>query len=261
MPDRADESDLAIFGSLRQRRLPDGLFIGDGLKIVRRILESALCVERVLLTQKWYDLLGELLGRRPEPELRVRVATQEQVDAIVGFKLHQGVMALARIPPPPPLDDVLASKAAPVLAALDGLSNAENVGAIVRSCAAFGIDGILVGPATCSPWMRRAVRASMGGVLRVAIWETGDLAGTLRRHPSLKSYAAHIHGEHQAISQVDFTGPTCVVLGGEARGVSAPVLAACRATVYIPMSDDWECLNVGAAAAVLLYEATRSRGR
>ncbi len=267
-PVEADESDYEAFVSLRQRRVPEGRFIGDGIRVVRRILESDVAMERMLMTREWREKLAALIEQRSEPALRVRVAPKERLSEVVGFDLHQGVMAMARIPEPAPVDAVRRGKRSPLFVALDGLSNAENVGAVVRSCAAFGADGIFVGPHTTSPWMRRAVRASLGGVLRMPVWEVPDLAATLRDLagafpqglPSVVSYAAHIHGERIDIAAADVSGPVCLVLGGEAKGVSDPVIAACRATVYIPMSGDWDCLNVTAATAVLLYAAARGRG-
>jgi len=223
------------------------------------MLASALTIERILLTRTWHETFAAEIARRPEKDLRVRVASEGKLKAIVGFDLHQGVMAMAVKPPKVKLTEVLASKKAPLLLALDGLADAENVGAVVRTCAAFGVDAVIVGPGTCSPWLRRAVRTSLGGVLRVPVIETDDLAGLLKSVPQVASYAAHIHGEHQLITRVDYSGPTCIVVGGEASGVTSAVVAACRSTIFIPMAGGWDCLNVGAAAAVLLYECARSR--
>jgi tRNA G18 (ribose-2'-O)-methylase SpoU len=255
----ADESDFEAFSSLRRMGVPDGSFIGDGFKVVRRMLESPLVIERMLLTGEWYASLEASILARPEADLRVRVASSGRLQEIVGFDLHQGVMAMARRPAPAKLDALLAAKPAALLLALDRLADAENVGAIIRTCAALGADGVIVGPGTCSPWIRRAVRTSMGAVLSMPIVESSDLARTAAETRSVAWYAAHIHGEHRRITEVDLRGASCLVLGGEAHGVSAPVLAACRATVYIPMAGAWDCLNVAAAAAVLLYEAARQR--
>lgn len=240
----ATDEDLDLFGSLRGNRCPEGHFLGDGAKVVRRMIAHADVV-KLLCTPEWVEKLDIPGG------VEILTASRERLDAIVGFRLHQGVMAMARIPDPGPVRGSL-------LVALDGLANAENVGAVMRTCAAFGVQGVIVGPGSASPWLRRAVRVSLGAPLRVAVHFAADLASALR---PLNAWAAHIHGERRDFREVDFTKPCCIVLGGEAGGVSDAALAACRGTVYIPMSGEWDCLNVAASAAVLLAEVSRQRAR
>ena len=262
----ADGSHEALvpFRTLRRRdgNVPEGCFIGDGRKVVRRMLESDVRIRTVVLTDKWLEFFKPALARRTEPDLHVLVVGREVVDGIIGYKVHQGVMALAEIPPAPRLEDLQAGPK-PLIVALDGVADAENVGAIVRTCAAFGVTGLVVGGRTCSPWVRRAVRVSLGGVLRVPIHEAADLPAALRALASngVASYAAHIHGERRSSWETDLAAPSCIVLGGEAEGVSPGVLAACRHVVYIPMAPGWDCLNVTASASALLYEAARARAR
>ena len=255
---------LVPFQTLRRSdgQIPPGCFIGDGRKVVRRMLESRVRIRTVVLTERWLEHFEILLAKRSDPDLRVLVAYREVVDGIIGYKVHQGVMALAEIPSPPEAADLTAA-ANPLLVALDGVADAENVGAIVRTCAAFGVTGLIVGPRTCSPWVRRAVRVSLGGVLSVPVHESADLPATLRSlgEKGVSCYAAHIHGESRTSWETDLAKPSCVVLGGEADGVTAPVIAACRHVIYIPMAPGWDCLNVTASAAALLHEAARVRLR
>jgi tRNA G18 (ribose-2'-O)-methylase SpoU len=260
----ADHESLTPFKTLRRSdgNVPEGCFIGDGRKVVRRMLESDARLRTLVLTEKWLEFFKPALARRTEPGLQVLVVGREVVDGIIGYKVHQGVMALAEIPAPPRLEDLTAAPN-PLIVALDGVADAENVGAIVRTCAAFGVTGLVVGPQTCSPWVRRAVRVSLGGVLRVPTLASDDLPATIRalEAKGVASYAAHIHGENKSSWETDFAKPVCLVLGGEADGVTAPVIAACRHVVYIPMAPGWDCLNVTASAAAFLYEAARARRR
>jgi tRNA G18 (ribose-2'-O)-methylase SpoU len=257
----ADHEALTPFKTLRRSdgNVPEGCFIGDGRKVVRRMLESDARLRTVVLTEKWLELFKPALARRPEKDLQVLVVDREVVDGIIGYKVHQGVMALAEIPKPPRLEDLISSN--PLIVALDGVADAENVGAIVRTCAAFGVTGLVVGPQTCLPRVRRAVRVSLGGVLRVPVLASDDLPATIKSLEArgVASYAAHIHGENRASWETDLAKPACLVLGGEADGVTGPVIAACRHIVYIPMAKGWDCLNVTASAAALLYEAARAR--
>lgn len=238
----AVDDDLDLFSSLRGRRHPEGTFIGDGDKVVRRMLRTTT-VDRILCTPEWASRL------EIPASVDVALAPLSTLISIVGFRLHQGLMALGRIPPAPPVRGSFH-------VALDGLANAENVGAVLRTCVAFGVDGVLVGPGTASPWLRRAVRVSLGAPLVVPVHFVDDLAAELATR---NSWAAHIHGERRTYTEVDYRGPACIVLGSEPLGVSEAVLKACRGVIYIPMNPDWDCLNVAASAAVLLSEAARQR--
>jgi tRNA (guanosine-2'-O-)-methyltransferase len=82
------------------------------------------------------------------------------------------------------------------------------------------------------------------------------LAATVR---GLNAYAAHIHGDRRDYRSVDYTKSACLVLGSEPNGVTDEVLRACKGVIYIPMSSEWDCLNVAASAAVLLAEVRRQR--
>src|SRR4029077_480104 len=117
----------------------------------------------------------------------------EQLKDVVGYRLHGGVMALGTVPDEKPISGTLH-------VALDGLSDAEDVGAILRTCAAFGVDGVIVGPDSASPWLRRAVRVSMGAPIVVPVHTTRDLAGTIR---GMNAWAAHIHGEKRDFLDIE----------------------------------------------------------
>ena len=236
--------DLERFASMRESGCPDGHFLGDGIKVVRRMLARNAAV-RVLITPEWLEKISLPDG------VEVRTATRPRLEEITGYRLHQGIMALGRIPATGPVQGSL-------LLALDGVVDAENVGAILRASAAFGVDGVIVGPGTASPWLRRAVRVSIAAPLHVPCHFVRDLAETLR---PLNAWAAHIHGDRQDYRAVDLTKDCCLVLGGEADGVSDAALGACRGRVMIPMAGGWDCLNVASSAAVLLSEVRRQRDR
>src|SRR5439155_6048387 len=92
-----------------------------------------------------------------------------------------------------------------LLAAAEGVSSAENMGALVRNCAAFNGQALIVGETSCSPFLRRAVRSSMGMVFELPILETGSLIqtlGDLHAH-GIRSIAAHLHGSGRTLSQAD----------------------------------------------------------
>ena len=240
-----------------------GIFVAEGEKVVRRLLESRFEVVSVLLPEKWLRDLEPLLQARPEP-IQVYVAEKALLESLTGFSMYQGLLAVGKVPPPTPLGDILARSSTPyLLAAVDGLSSAENLGALVRNCAAFGVQALLVGETCTSPYLRRAVRASMGAVFCLPIVETSSLVRTLQmlHSHSIRCIAAHPHADGRTVSQAEFTSSCCLVFGSEGYGLSTPVLAACDDAAAVPMPPGIDSLNVGSAAAVFLYEANRQRAR
>lgn len=241
-----------------------GIFVAEGSKVVLRLLETEFSIISMLLTPEWFDRCVDKIGARtPPPE--VFVGEQSILENIVGFHLHQGIMAVCRIPPSLSLDDVLRVSRRPYfLVAVDGLTNAENLGALVRNCVAFGVQGLLVGETSSSPFLRRAVRNSMGAVFALKIIEAQNLAESLRelslRH-SIRPIAAHPHAERQTLYATDFTTDCCLVFGSEGEGISDAVLDACAERTKIPMAEGVDSLNVASASAAFLAEANRQRNR
>lgn len=237
------------------------LFVAEGEKVVRRLLESDLGVVSVLVPPGWLEALHPLIERRPEA-VKVFTAEKRLLEHLTGFTMYQGLMAVGRIPAAPRLEEVLTTAAAPrLLVAVDGLTNAENLGALVRNCVAFHTHALLVAPTSSHPYLRRAVRASMGTVFHLPVVDVPDLADALLalRGAGVRCVAAHPHVEGCVLAETDFTRDVCLVFGSEGYGLSPAVLAACDACAAVPMPPTVDSLNVGAAAAVFLYEANRQR--
>ncbi len=240
-----------------------GIFVAEGEKVVRRLLASRLGVVSVLLPERWFQELKPLLQARPE-EVQVFIAEKKLLETLTGFSMYQGLLAVGRVPPPLSLEGLLARSARPILlAAVDALSSAENLGTIVRNCAALNTGGLIVGETCSSPFLRRAVRSSMGTVFELPIFETGSLLETLRdlRARGIRCIAAHPHGDDHRLSEANLRTDCCIFFGSEGYGLSPAVLAACDEAIAIPMPPAVDSLNVGSAAAVFLYEANRQRGR
>jgi tRNA G18 (ribose-2'-O)-methylase SpoU len=254
-----------------------GIFIAEGEKVTRRLLESRFIVVSVVLPEKWLEDFRPLLETRSE-DFTVYLAEKELLESITGFSLFQGVLAVGKIPQIGSLDEILAKNQKPqLLVAVDELANAENLGALMRNCAAFGVQTLLVGETCSSPYLRRSVRNSMGTVFQLPIWEVKmaneavrvrrddpakfSLAQTLcdLRARGIRCIAAHPRAGGKNLSLADFSGDCCLVFGSEGNGISRVVLDACDESVAIPMANSVDSLNVGAAAAVFLSEVNRQR--
>ncbi len=283
-----DLPELRPYATMRRpaEHETQGIFVAEGTKVVRRLLESHFAVASVVLPEKWLDEFRPLLEARPE-QITVYLAEKKFLETLVGFSMFQGVLAVGKIPPPVSLDDILSKNRKPLLlVAVDALTNAENLGALVRNCVAFGVQALLVGETSSSPFLRRAVRNSMGTIFQLPVIELGSRRdelyesltpgmrlGTRVTRPSetlehtlhnlrargVRCIAAHPHTDKKVLSQADFTKNCCLVFGSEGDGISPAVLEACDEAVAIPMPPTVDSLNVGAAAAVFLYEVNRQR--
>jgi tRNA G18 (ribose-2'-O)-methylase SpoU len=284
-----DQPELAPYRTMRRsaEHEAQGIFVAEGEKVVRRLLESRFTVVSVVFSEQHLEEFRPLLEARAE-EIIVYLADRRFLVTLTGFSLFQGVLAVGKIPPPISLEEILAKSPKPqLLVAIDSLSNAENLGALMRNCAAFGAHALIVGETSSSPFLRRAVRNSMGTIFQLPVVELKNtrglnaseselrrretppaeskptLAETLRelRARGIRCIAAHPRADGETLSQADFTGDCCLVFGSEGDGISQAVLESCDEAVAIPMSGNVDSLNVGAAAAVFLYEVQRQRNK
>ena len=259
-----DAPELALYRTLRRVEEHEraGVLVAANNKVIKRLLASRFTVVSALLTPAWLEKLEPQLRARPEA-ISVYVAEPALLETITGYKLHQGALAVAKIPPSPDFETLLNNSPRPLLlAAVEGIASAENLGAVVRSCAAFGAHFLIVGETCGSPFQRRAVSGSMGTIFEQPLVRVDKLVATLTvlRARGVRCLAAHPRSDAKKLASVDLRGDCCLVFGAEGPGLTAAVLAACDEMVEIPMPSHMNSLNVAVATGVFLYEATRQRG-
>lgn len=259
---RTDAPELAPYRNMRDQRghLDGGVFVAEGGNVVRRLIESSHGLRSVLVPPKHADEFDELLTRNGRTA-DLFVAPMEMLEALTGFHLYQGILAIGEVPKASTLDFVFGLRRPLLLAAVDNLTGAENIGAIIRNAAAFGVDALLMGETSAHPYLRRSVRCSMGTLFRMPYLVAADLARTLEhlRQGGVRVIAAHAHADQRTLNDCDLRGDTCLVFGAEGDGLRPQVLAACDEAVRIPMLGDVDSLNVASASAVFFAEARRQR--
>lgn len=255
--------ELALYRTMKRQEehYRQGVFVAEGDKVVRRLLQSPIEVISVLMPKNRLESFRSELEGRPE-NLPVYIAEKSLLETLTGFPMYQGVLAVARVPAPLNFDAQLRQLRRPcLLAAVDGVSSSENMGVIIRNCGAFGVQWLLVGETCCSPFLRRSVRGSMGVIFQLPVAELKNLAATLHdlRTQGIQAIAAHPHANQRLLPEASLSSDCCLVFGSEGMGISPPVLEACRQAASVPMQNDVDSLNVGSASAVFLYEAWRQR--
>ncbi len=262
--DSLDLSNLEPYMTMRRpvEHRARGIFVAEGEKVVRRLIESNLNVVSILLTQEWLDKYSIILDNR-QIEAGVFVGEKNQLEQIVGFGLHQGIMAIGRVPDQ--LDLLNFTKDCPkprFFVAVDGLANSENMGVIVRNCAALGVQVLIFGETSCDPYLRRSVRNSMGTIFNLPITRADNLSESLKElheNFSIEIIAAHPKIDSQEISAVDLSGDVCLVFGSEGEGISPEILEQCSMRAKIPMCHGVDSINVASSVAVVLYETALQR--
>jgi tRNA G18 (ribose-2'-O)-methylase SpoU len=246
--------------TIRQQLETTGrFFIIEGWEAVRRLLSSGWDVRSILVTEdkadRLFDGLGDLgdrVGSFPRYVVSRHVASQ-----VVGFDMHRGVIASAGRPEPRGWRAV--ATAASRLAILEGINDYENLGAIFRSAAALGIEGLLLGPSVPDPLYRRSVRVSMGAVLMVPFARVETWPGDLEVLKTIGFTLIALTPDPSAalIESVGHPPRTALLLGSEASGLSKSALAATHLQIRIGQSDGLDSLNVGHAAAIAFHHFRR----
>jgi tRNA G18 (ribose-2'-O)-methylase SpoU len=252
-PRLADYLELAD-PAARRRRERDELFVVEGVTAIGRLLDSTHRVRSVLVTPRAHARLADRLDGLSAP---VYVASPDVVAATVGFNLHRGAVAAADRRPLPPVADVLVG--AWCVAVLEGLNDAENLGAIARSARALGVNALVLDPTCIDPYYRRIVRVSMGEVLLLPIARATRWPNDLEtiRTAGFSILALTPDPAAESVWGLDVRDPVALLLGAEGPGLSSEVLAAADRRVRIPIDPAVDSLNVGHAAAIAFAALTR----
>lgn len=254
-PRLADYRDLRDVQLRTHLEAEHGLFLAEGEKVVRRAVEAGYTPRSFVMAPRWLDGLADVLAATDAPCFVVSEALAEQV---TGFHVHRGALASLERKPLPALDEVL-DKARTVLV-LEDVVDHTNVGAIMRSGAALGVDAVLLSPRCADPLYRRSVKVGMGAVFTMPWTRLEDWYDAL---PALEArgfttVALTLAGDavpvEEAVSEVDLLA---LVLGTEGHGLSPRWTSSASRRAVIPMSAGIDSLNVAAACAVACYVAQR----
>jgi RNA methyltransferase, TrmH family len=241
----------------------------DGAHLVQEALACDIPIDVAAFSERQLDNVLSPLARLAQAVHRhggrPLIVTEQVLAAISPVRQPSGVVAIARAR----ATDVRVVFAAahttgpqlPIVLVLAGLQDPGNVGAIVRTAAGFGAAGIVTIEGTANPFSWKALRGAMGGTFRLPIAARGTLSDVIASagQEDIRLAAAVPHGG-TPLSQLQFSAPLALILGGEGGGVPQAVLAEVHETVTIPLRAPVESLNVAIAAAVILYEASRQRG-
>lgn len=230
-----------------------GLFVVEGEKMVKEACADGMAVDIIFLRK---DLAGKVDGL---PEEKCVLVTEQVLRAVSDTVTPQGIVASLHMPEADLA--AVAEKENALLLLCENVADPGNLGTLVRCADAAGADGVVL--CGCADlYNPKTVRATMSSLYHIPVIVQRDAAGTvawLQEHGFLTCAAAL--GAQKTPYETDFTGKTVLCVGNEANGLTEELLGQCTQQVKIPMLGRAESLNVGCAAAVLLYEAVRQRIR
>jgi tRNA G18 (ribose-2'-O)-methylase SpoU len=251
-----DDPRIEPYRAVRERDLVgrQNRFVAEGEVVLRVLLkQSRYRIESLLLAESRLEGLNNVLSLAPL-ETPIYTANRQVMDAIVGFPIHRGILAVAQRAPLPPVGDLLAGLPEKALVvSLIGLANHDNVGGIFRNAAAFGAQAVLLDRETCDPLYRKAIRVSVGGALVVPFTRAPSAEAMVQALEAASfEVIALSPGGKDVLSHVRPARRTALLLGAEGPGLPREVLARTR-TVSIPMSGGFDSLNVATTSGIALH--------
>ncbi len=258
--DSLDDPRVWHYRNLKERELDrtGRWFIAEGEHVVRRLLASDFPVESVFLSDKRAaEFAPHVRGMVP-----VYVASSELMEQVVGFKFHSGIVACGKRKPRATIDEVIPKQPdrALTLVVCPDVANVENIGTMIRLCAGFGVDALILGERSHDPFWRQSVRVSMGTVFSLPIVHTDNLLRDLKRlhgEWGVEFAATVLDDSAEPLSSATRPTKFGLLFGNEAQGLDAEHIAACDRRITIPMKLGTDSLNVGVAAGIFLYHFTR----
>lgn len=259
---------IAGFMNIRERdlRRAEGRFVAEGTVVLRMLVEAhlrrqAFAAEAVLVLENRLDGICDILSRLPD-DIPVYIAARPVMNAIAGFDIHRGVLALGRRDDrASPADILRALPGNALVVAAVGIANHDNIGAIFRNAAAFGADAVLLDETCCDPLYRKALRVSVGAVLQVPYARGGTDADMI----------AALHGAGVAVWGLSPAGRTdiraivssermALLTGTEGEGLPPEIMASVE-TARIAQAPGLDSLNAATATGIALFAIASAMGR
>ncbi len=252
-----DLPELEIYHSFRENAFrSDGSFVADSPKVVNLLLNENIEVKSILATQSYYDKYTLFLEEKNIP--LCYVATKEEMQRIVGHKLHHNVMMHGIRPMQIPLNALSEH-----IIMLDEISNSDNIGAIARSAAALGIHSYLLPEQGPHPYARRALRVSMGHIGKLEFHLYHDIKETIHTLKTMgyRIFAAEVTANSTPLTQVSIPEKWVLLMGHEQLGIANDILELCDEVVTIEMEKGIKSFNVAVAASIMMYQFKHQKNK
>jgi tRNA G18 (ribose-2'-O)-methylase SpoU len=219
----------------------------DGLNVVKKYFKFCGKLEKIFLSQEYLDNHPEL-NKSAES---IQIISKEEVSNIIGYKYHRGVIGLAKKPAFKSIESLEGN-----IFLLNGVVNAENVGSICRSLAAFNVKNLIIDEKSCHPFIRRAIRVSMGNVFNLNIVKVDDVFKSIKslKDSGFNIYAADYREHAISIKEISpESNKSVIIIGSEGHGINPDIYPKCDEIIKIDVDPEVEYLNAAVATSVLAF--------
>lgn len=255
---------ISAYRNIRERDLVgrQGRFVAEG-RVVLNVLFSVhrFETESVLVLENRLPGLEPLLGKIPQ-SVPLYLASRRVMDAIAGFPVHRGILAIGRRRADETVEGLLgAQPRRSIVLLLAGIANHDNMGALFRNAAAFGAGAVLLDRHCCDPLYRKAIRVSVGAALKVPFAKGGDI-DQIADQAAVAGYKlfALSPGARHDLVDIEPVDRVALTLGSEGRGLPNEIVERMTG-VSIGMAPGFDSLNVAAASAIALHHFTAGARR
>ena len=237
--------------SAKQRR-EQQLFVAEGLRLCEDAMLSGVEIENLIVTENALNKFQEKLNMLTKYAKFVCMVSNNIFSLLSDTKTPQGVLCVIKTLDKACLFDKI--KCNGKILALDNIQDPTNMGTILRTAEAIGIDGIVLSADCCDIYSPKVVRGSMGAVFRIPYIISDTIADFIKDNNNILSYASVVQDDAERVTDVKFTSPCIVAIGNEGNGLKIETIKACDRRITIPMNGRAESLNAAVAASILMWE-------
>ena len=254
--------------SEKKNRKENGYFLAEGVKLTKEALEASLPVDYLIVSENKktavLDAIGDFCNSEKYEKTKFVTVSEGVFEKISTEKAPQGVISVIKH-----LDffrdmDIIYKeefflKPEEKAIFLFSLRDPSNLGAVIRSSVAFGIDHIIMSADCADIYNPKTVRSAMGSIFRVKVTTVGDVKSFISaaQHNSRRVFAAELSERAVSLHDINLSGSDIVMIGNEGHGIDTDVSACCDGSVYIPISKKTESLNASVAAAIFMWEQSK----
>ena len=240
----------------RKERKKSGLFVAEGVRLVEEGVKAGWKPQITFFSENISERGLEIVKRLSSEGLFVEEISQNLMDELSDTETAQGILAVF------PNERSDFPKKPDFLLILDNLRDPGNLGTILRSAAAAGVQGIILTPGTTDAYSPKVIRSGMGAHFYIPIRSMNheEIIQLTKKDnkPPIQLFGSNVH-EGKCFWEEDFRQPTALIIGSEAEGVSEKLLQATDGSIHIPMPGKSESLNAATAASILIFEVIRQR--
>lgn len=246
-----DNSLVKLVCSLQssaKARRENGLFVLEGLRICDDAFDNGITFERLVVSDSAVGKYADMIDRFSDRAVQCVRVPDSLFKKMSDTTEPQGILGVVAIPE----NNILPSKNGRYIG-LENLADPSNLGAVARTAEALGVSGIILSRGSCDPFSPKALRASMGTLLRVPLYFTDNICETAK-NAGLRTLACVVEKEACPVSRISFADGDLLLIGNEANGLERTTRENSDVLITIPMCGRAESLNAAAAAAIVMWE-------